>query len=210
MADLLGYAASCAVLATFLMRTMTPLRLIAILSNVLFLAYGYVQHIYPVFFLHMALLPINLWRIFLVQAGPSVQRRVLGAISASAIGSRPYTFWFVVGLLAGLVGPFPVLLMVDRSKANMHTVPFAVRPPPSKSSPSSQAPSPDQPGFLIDSRIGVSTRAFSVFLQDRRKMWMAAGTACRGARAVSLEETKVDDVRGFHPLESATPSASST
>jgi hypothetical protein len=146
MADLLGYAASSAVLATFLMRTMGPLRLIAILSNVLFLTYGYVQHIYPVFFLHLALLPINLWRIFAVQAGPSVQRRVSGAICASAIGSRPYAFWFVVGLLAGLVGPFPVLLMVDSSKANMLTVPFVAKPPPSNSSPSSQAPSPDQPG----------------------------------------------------------------
>jgi hypothetical protein len=36
MADWLGYAASLAVLATFLMRTMRPLRLVAILSNILF------------------------------------------------------------------------------------------------------------------------------------------------------------------------------
>jgi hypothetical protein len=48
MANLLGYAASCAVLATFLMRTMVPLRLVAILSNLLFAAFAYVQHIYPV------------------------------------------------------------------------------------------------------------------------------------------------------------------
>jgi hypothetical protein len=63
MADLLGYAASCAVLATFLMRSMVSLRLVAILSNVLFATFGYVQHIYPVLLLHAVLLPINLWRL---------------------------------------------------------------------------------------------------------------------------------------------------
>ncbi len=67
--DLLGYAASCAVLATFLMRSMVPLRLVGILSNVLFLAFGYLQHIHPIFFLHLALLPINMWRLRAAQNG---------------------------------------------------------------------------------------------------------------------------------------------
>ena len=57
--DFLGYAASFAVLATFLTQTMKPLRLIAIISNVLFLTYGYAEHIYPVFLLHAVLLPAN-------------------------------------------------------------------------------------------------------------------------------------------------------
>jgi len=48
MVDLLGYAASVVVLATFLMRAMLPLRLVAILSNVLFLSYGYLAHVPPV------------------------------------------------------------------------------------------------------------------------------------------------------------------
>jgi hypothetical protein len=39
MTDLIGYAAASAVLATFLMRSMVPLRLIAILSNIQFLCY---------------------------------------------------------------------------------------------------------------------------------------------------------------------------
>lgn len=73
MANLLGYAASCAVLATFLMRTMVPLRLVAILSNFLFLSYGYVEHIYPVLFLHAVLLPINLWRLLTIQLPPHLQ-----------------------------------------------------------------------------------------------------------------------------------------
>jgi hypothetical protein len=41
MSDAPGYAASLAVLATFLMRSMAPLRLVALLSNVLFLTCGY-------------------------------------------------------------------------------------------------------------------------------------------------------------------------
>ena len=63
MADMLGYAASFAVLATFLMRTMIPLRLVAILSNILFVTFAYIQNIHPVLVLHMALLPINAWRL---------------------------------------------------------------------------------------------------------------------------------------------------
>ena len=64
MSDILGYAASSAVLATFLMRSMLPLRLIAILSNLLFLSYGYFAHIHPVLLLHAALLPINIAQLF--------------------------------------------------------------------------------------------------------------------------------------------------
>jgi CRP-like cAMP-binding protein len=60
---LLGYAASAAVLATFCMSTMIPLRVIALASNVLFMAYGYADHLYPVFFLHAILLPVNALRL---------------------------------------------------------------------------------------------------------------------------------------------------
>jgi CRP/FNR family cyclic AMP-dependent transcriptional regulator len=70
MADLLGYVASSAVLASFLMRTMVPLRLVAILSNILFLSFGYIQNIHPILFLHLALLPINVWRLLALRQGP--------------------------------------------------------------------------------------------------------------------------------------------
>lgn len=62
--DILGYAASAAVLATFCMSTMIPLRVIALCSNVLFCTYGYLDHLYPVFLLHAILLPVNLLRLF--------------------------------------------------------------------------------------------------------------------------------------------------
>jgi hypothetical protein len=73
MADLLGYVASSAVLASFLMRTMIPLRLVAILSNILFLSFGYIQNIHPVLFLHLALLPINVWRLLALRQSPGEQ-----------------------------------------------------------------------------------------------------------------------------------------
>ena len=59
----LGYGASLAVLATFCMSTMIPLRIVALVSNVLFCSYGYLDHLYPVLFLHAALFPVNLWRL---------------------------------------------------------------------------------------------------------------------------------------------------
>jgi CRP/FNR family cyclic AMP-dependent transcriptional regulator len=49
MTEVVGYAAASAVLASFLMRSMVPLRLVAILSNILFLSYGYLADIAPCF-----------------------------------------------------------------------------------------------------------------------------------------------------------------
>ena len=67
--DLLGYAASLAVLATFYMKTMGSLRTAAIVSNILFVAYGYSEHILPVLYLHLVLLPINTMRLFAALQG---------------------------------------------------------------------------------------------------------------------------------------------
>lgn len=66
--DMLGYAASACVLATFCMKRMLPLRIIAICSNVLFGIFGALAHIYPVLVLHTVLLPVNIAR--LIQARP--------------------------------------------------------------------------------------------------------------------------------------------
>ena len=41
-------------------KTVVPLRLAAILSNILFISFGYLAHIHPVLLLHTALLPINI------------------------------------------------------------------------------------------------------------------------------------------------------
>jgi len=59
----LCYAASICVLASFCMRAMIPLRVMAICSNVLFALFGALAHIYPVLLLHVVLLPVNLARL---------------------------------------------------------------------------------------------------------------------------------------------------
>jgi CRP/FNR family cyclic AMP-dependent transcriptional regulator len=65
--DFLGYAASTTVLATFCMSTMIPLRVTAILSNVLFASFGLWAHIYPVMILHLILFPVNALRLIQIR-----------------------------------------------------------------------------------------------------------------------------------------------
>ena len=62
-AELLGYAAAACVFVTFYMKTMVPLRVAGIVSNFLFIGYGYAVDAYPVLFLHLVLLPLNLLRL---------------------------------------------------------------------------------------------------------------------------------------------------
>lgn len=80
--DALGYAASAAVLATFCMSTMIALRIVALVSNVLFMAYGFVDHLYPVFMLHAILFPVNALR--LVQFQHATQTRVQHVLDGRA------------------------------------------------------------------------------------------------------------------------------
>jgi CRP/FNR family cyclic AMP-dependent transcriptional regulator len=63
MGDYIGYLASVLVLCTFCARTMIPLRVIALGSNVAFLGYAGLLHLYPVLLLHAVLMPINAWRL---------------------------------------------------------------------------------------------------------------------------------------------------
>lgn len=58
-----GYLASALVLLTFCMRDMFRLRCIAILSNIAFMAYGYLAVLPPVLLLHLILLPVNAIRL---------------------------------------------------------------------------------------------------------------------------------------------------
>ena len=61
--ELSGYLASALVFLAFYMKTMIPLRLVGILSNVAFMTYGLGDHLYPVFILHAILLPLNCLRL---------------------------------------------------------------------------------------------------------------------------------------------------
>ena len=62
--ELIGYLASVLVFSTFCMKTMTRLRSVAIASNVVFITYGYLAGLYPVFLLHVVLLPLNIARLY--------------------------------------------------------------------------------------------------------------------------------------------------
>src|SRR4051812_48110744 len=63
LADAVGYAAAFLVFITFYMRTMVPLRVLGIASNVFFIAYGYLAQAYPPLLLHLLLLPLNVMRL---------------------------------------------------------------------------------------------------------------------------------------------------
>jgi hypothetical protein len=65
--ELLGYIAALAVLATFCMKTMRPLRIVALFSNVVFALYGFFDGLYPVLALHVILFPVNLVRLIQFQ-----------------------------------------------------------------------------------------------------------------------------------------------
>jgi CRP/FNR family transcriptional regulator, cyclic AMP receptor protein len=80
--DLLGYSASATVLATFCMKTMMPLRLTAILSNILFASFGLWEHIYPVMILHLILFPVNALRLI------QIRRLVRGTLQRTDLSIR--------------------------------------------------------------------------------------------------------------------------
>jgi hypothetical protein len=42
---------------------MTPLRILAIFSNIAFIAYGGLYHLWPIVGLHLSMLPVNIIRL---------------------------------------------------------------------------------------------------------------------------------------------------
>jgi hypothetical protein len=65
--EMTGYAASALVFLTFYMKTMIPLRIVGLLSNVAFMAYGFAGGLYPVLVLHAVLFPLNCARLVQMQ-----------------------------------------------------------------------------------------------------------------------------------------------
>lgn len=103
--DLLGWTASALVLATFSLKTMIPLRMVAIASNVVFFSYGMLDHLMPITVLHGILFPINVYRF--------LQLRVLVARTRKAIHSevRPFPWERIVSLLETKHFPAGTILM---------------------------------------------------------------------------------------------------
>jgi CRP-like cAMP-binding protein/multidrug resistance efflux pump len=82
MVEFVGFVAAGLVFATFYMKTMIPLRLVGITSNVTFLTYAWFAGVVPLFVLHSALLPLNIWRLMQIRALVREVRKV-------AVGDLP-------------------------------------------------------------------------------------------------------------------------
>lgn len=87
--EITGYVASALVVATFWMRTMIPLRLLALGSNVAFITYGIVSGIVPIWVLHSLLLPLNIFRtVEMIRLLQRVRRAACGDLSLDWL--KPY------------------------------------------------------------------------------------------------------------------------
>ena len=62
LTDALGYVAAGLVFATFCAKRMASLRALAIVSNVAFIGYGFLDGLWPILVLHSAMLPMNIQR----------------------------------------------------------------------------------------------------------------------------------------------------
>jgi CRP/FNR family cyclic AMP-dependent transcriptional regulator len=61
--ELAAWVASLLTFTTFYMKTMLPLRVVGIMSNVAFLTFAMLENIVPVILLHGTLLPLNIFRL---------------------------------------------------------------------------------------------------------------------------------------------------
>lgn len=61
--EVVGYIGALLTFATYSMKRMIPLRVIGILSNIFFMAYGLLAPVYPQLVLHAVLLPLNVVRL---------------------------------------------------------------------------------------------------------------------------------------------------
>jgi len=61
--EALGWSAALLTLLTFVSADMRRLRLLALAANAAFIAYGTAAQLLPVMVLHLALVPVNLWRL---------------------------------------------------------------------------------------------------------------------------------------------------
>jgi CRP/FNR family transcriptional regulator, cyclic AMP receptor protein len=66
--EIVGYVGAVLTFITFYMKAMLPLRYTALCSNIAFIVYGYFSHLYPVLFLHLLLLPLNIARLLELHA----------------------------------------------------------------------------------------------------------------------------------------------
>jgi hypothetical protein len=98
VSETVGLLAAICVLATFCMQSLTRLRALAIVSNLLFIVYAASADLLPILLLHTVLLPINGWSLGRLLGGRSVA--ILSSLSAATVSialivamSRPAKLW---------------------------------------------------------------------------------------------------------------------
>jgi len=78
----LGFLAALLMFSTFYMKNMIPLRIIGMASNVTFIIYAGITHVWPLFVLHIVLLPMNFFRLIqMIRLIEQVQLASYGDIS---------------------------------------------------------------------------------------------------------------------------------
>ena len=82
MVEFVGYVAASLVFATFCMKTMIPLRIVGITSNLTFIVYSWLAGVVPLFVLHSALLPLSIWRLMQI-------RVLVREVRKAALGDLP-------------------------------------------------------------------------------------------------------------------------
>jgi len=86
MVEFVGFLAAGLVFATFYMKTMIPLRIVGITSNVTFIVYSWFAGVVPLFVLHSLLLPLNVWRLMQMRALVREVRKVaVGDLSLESL-----------------------------------------------------------------------------------------------------------------------------
>jgi CRP/FNR family transcriptional regulator, cyclic AMP receptor protein len=96
----IGYLISLLVLGTFGMRTMMPLRIAALASNVSLIVYSALNSLYPVLALQLILLPLNLWRLIEIM---QLARQLRRAVSEDNVFKALLPFAAVSRIRAGEV-----------------------------------------------------------------------------------------------------------
>jgi CRP/FNR family transcriptional regulator, cyclic AMP receptor protein len=113
-AEGMGYLASLLVFSTFYMKTMLPLRGVAIASNIAFMTYGLAGGIYPVFVLHVLLLPLNCLRLHQM-------RRLIRKVREAARGEMPAE-WLIPLMTRRNLVKGDVLFRVGDTGTSMHLI----------------------------------------------------------------------------------------
>ena len=96
--ELAAWVASLLTFTTFYMKTMLPLRVLGILSNVAFLTFALIEQIVPVALLHGTLLPLNIFRLHqILKLVGEMREASTGELAMDALVPFMSRRWFKAG-----------------------------------------------------------------------------------------------------------------